>query len=650
VGDVGELTQIHINHTRNLITHLTNLTVGQRPAFEPQASNTDHKSQAQTLLARSILNFEMSEKELEAQLREAACYALTYGDSCITALWNAKQGDEVMRMVVDETGEEVYEVITDDNGNPVMSGDIEYRAVPAYDIIRDPGHESVHNQDWVVIRDYVNRYDLAATYANADDLAEDQFDSEEEYAMAVESIEEAYECIMGAPSKSASNKNKFNIFASGGTYDTDEVVVYYMFHKQTPAMPEGRMVIMVDEGKCSLQDGPLPYASIPVHIISPGQTTGTPLGYTPAFDILSLQQALDATHSTIITNQRAFGVHNIMYPQGSNISAPQISGGMNFIPYVPDVNGGKPETLQLLQTPAELFAYAQTLEQQMETLMGISEVVRGNAMDGNMSGTAMALSASTSIEFSQEFQQSYIKCLEDVGSSIIDIYQTYAEIPRTATIVGKSKAPLLKEWKRDDLAAVDRVTVDVGSPFANSTAGKVQIAQDMLNMELISTPEEYLMVVQTGNLDTLMEGDTSELMNIRAENEYFIRGEPVQTIVTDNHVLHIQEHKSVLASPDSRKDPMVLQATLDHINEHIAMLQNPAIAPLNALLGQPPMAPQQQPTVTDATAAAAETSQVLNNTNPILAAGQEVQPAGMPAMPDNPLTGGPVSEGLIPTQ
>ena len=264
-------------------------------------------------------------------------------------------------------------------------------------------------------------------------------------------------------------------------------------------------------------------------------------------------------------------------------------------------------------------------------------------MNGEMSGTAMALSASTSIQFTQEFQQSYIHCLEQLGESIISIYQTYADIPRTITIVGKSKTQYIKEFNRDDLADIDRVTVDIGSPMATTAAGKVQIAQDLVNMQMISTPEEYLQVLQTGDLDPLLEGDTAELMNIRAENEEFIEGRRVPVIVTDNHLLHIQEHKAVLASPEARREESgILEVTLEHINEHIAMLQNPALAPLNALLGQPAMAqpqPPQNPSVSTTAIQQSDTAEVLDGTNPIQADAMGVEGPSLPGMPKNPLTG-----------
>jgi hypothetical protein len=282
----------------------------------------------------------------------------------------------------------------------------------------------------------------------------------------------------------------------------------------------------------------------------------------------------------------------------------------------------------------------------METLMGISAVVRGDVMNGEMSGTAMALSASTSIQFSQEFQQSYIHCLEQVGQSIVSIYQTYADIPRTVVITGKSKSQYIKEFTRDDLANIDRVVVDVGSPVSKTVAGKIQIAQDLLNMGMIKTPEQYLQVLQTGNLDTMIEGDTAELMYIRSENEKFSEGENVPVVVTDNHILHIQEHKAVLASPEARQDPVVLEATLNHINEHIAMLQAPQLSTLNALLGQPAVPQNQGGGVSAADVNASTTPEVLNGQNPIQQEAMDVGLPNMPSMPTNPLTGQGPEAGL----
>jgi len=65
------LIAVNCNSYRNLIQHIIVNVAGQRPEFNPRASNSDHRSQAQTILAKGILDYVMQAKGLEAALNEA---------------------------------------------------------------------------------------------------------------------------------------------------------------------------------------------------------------------------------------------------------------------------------------------------------------------------------------------------------------------------------------------------------------------------------------------------------------------------------------------------------------------------------------------------------------------------------------------------
>lgn len=71
-------------------------------------------------------------------------------------------------------------------------------------------------------------------------------------------------------------------------------------------------------------------------------------------------------------------------------------------------------------------------------------------------------------------------------------------------------------------------------------------------------------------------------------------------MVTDDHSLHIREHRCVLATPESRQNPDLVANITAHMMEHVGMLADPMLAPLLQVLGQqtlggmmpPPSGPQ----------------------------------------------------------
>lgn len=548
-GTEGELTNLPVNHLRNLAQHVLVMTTATRPTMEARATNTDYKSLTQTMLANGLLDYYMREKRLEKHLKTAVEYAIVMGSGFIKMSWNATSG-------------EMYD-FNEDTHTPIYEGDIEFSNLSPFDVVMDATKES-QNHDWIICRTWKNRFDLAAKYP------------------------EFYDQIMALPSKSEIERFRLT---GANSEETDDVAVYEFFHRKSESLPEGRYMVMLSADIVP-SDSPMPYRSLPVFRISPSDILGTPFGYTTVFDLLPLQEAINSLYSTILSNQSAFGVQNILVPRGADISVSQLTGGLNIIEA--NLQAGKPEALNLTDTPAEVFKFAEMLKQEMETLSGVNSVARGNPEASLKSGAALALVQSMAIQFMSGLQQSYVALIEDVGTSLVGMLRDFAAVPRVAAIVGRNNRTFMKEFKGDDLANVNRVIVDMGNPLARTTAGRVQMAEQMLQMGAIKDPQQYFTVINTGKLDVMTEGTTSELMLIKGENETMMNGESVPVLDIDDHKNHIVEHKAILADPDLRRNPDLVKVVLGHIQEHITALQQ-SDPNLLMLLGQQPLQPPAPP-------------------------------------------------------
>ena len=576
-GEQDELTNLAINHYRNICRHILTMVTAHRPAMEARATNTDYESLVQTKLANGLLDYYMREKRLEDFLSRAAEHAIVFGSGYIKMEWNATSGEiydyvepeyETKKEYNAETGQEVEEQVLDQDGNPIekikgypiYEGDVMFSTVSPFDVVFDSTKEDPSKHDWVLVRTFKNRFDLAAKYP------------------------EYEEDILKQETKS--DKERFNF--TGSFYDqTDDIAVYEFYHKRTEALPEGRYLLFVDSSVV-LMDAAMPYRKLPVYRISPGDILGTPYGYTDTFDLLPIQDALNSLYSAVLTNQNAFAVQNILSPRGADINPQSLSGGLNFIEYNQQV--GKPEALNLTSTPPEVFNFIGVLEKAMETVSGVNSVSRGNPEASLQSGTALALVQSMSLQFISGLQQSYVKLIEDVGTGLVQMLQDFASVPRVATIVGKTNRTYMKEFTGNDLSQVNRVIVDVGNPLAKTTAGRVQMAEQMLQMNLIKTPEQYISVINYGKLETMTDGTDRQLLLIKAENEKMVAGETVQAIDIEPHSLHIKEHRDILADPDLKQDPDLVQRVLGHIQEHIDALRN-ADPDLLMHIGEQPLGP-----------------------------------------------------------
>lgn len=573
-GETGELSNIAVNHYRNIASHIVTMITATRPAFQARSINTDYKSQVQTHLANGLLDYYLREKRLEKYLKTAVEYAVVMGSGYVKMEWNQTAGEIYDTIEPDpdeiagfnEEGEPL-----DEQGNviepfPVYQGDVEFTNLSPFDVVFDSTKETPLQHDWVLCRTFKNKYDLIAKYPELEDK------------------------IRGIMTKSEQQKYRISMSPLDETVD---VPVYEFFHKKTESMPNGRYIMYLDSDTV-LMDTVMPYRSLPVYRISPGDILGTPYGYSPMFDLLPIQDAVNSLYSTVLTNQSAFGVQNVLSPRGNDVRVNQVTGALNFIEYNPVVQGGadgRPQAMNLTNTPAEIFNFMNILERQMETISGVNSVARGNPESSLKSGTALALVQSQALQFISGLQHSYVMLIEDIGTGLIQLLQDFASVPRVAEISGKTNRSKMKEFTSQDIDSINRVVVDVGNSLAQTTAGKVQMADNLMQMGLIQSPEQYFSVLNSGKLETMTEGQNNELLLIKSENEKLTEGNiDVVALATDKHSLHIREHMNVLADPELRLDPELNARVLAHIQEHINLLQtvDPNVLAMN---GEQPLGP-----------------------------------------------------------
>lgn len=604
-GEQEEYLIGHFNHYRNILQHLVNMTTNERPAMEPRASNTDAKSQGQCIIARGALDYYQRERHLDRVFKKATEHGVYLSEGYVVTEWDENLGTDFG--------------VNEKTGAPQKNGDIRFTNVGPFDCFYDYTRDSAAKQDWYIVRFWENRFDYVAKYPELADRI----------------------LLLPRDDKNPRNRRPWYL----DVQDTDIIPVYRFYHAKTPAVPEGRFVEFLASDLVTLDAG-LPYRRVTVRRMMPDEQDGTPFGYTIAFDLLPIQEAIDGLISTILTNAATFGVQNIAIPDGANIDVVVVAGGLNIIKY--DSKTGKPEVLQMLQTPPELFKFADMLVQMLETLAGLNSVVRGNPEASLKSGAALALVASQAVQFNSGLQQSYTSLLEDVGTDIIDILKEYAKTPRIATIAGKSNRAYMQYFKGEDIADIDRVTVERVNPISATTAGKMQIADTLMERNMLHTPDEYIQLVTTGRLDPLIQGQQMQLTLIQAENEDLAEGKEVVALLTDDHVLHIKEHQAVLASPEARQDPAIVQTTIAHLEEHMQILMGGN--PILALLGQPMVAPpaidpNAPPPGGDKNPkpAAGSPAGVVDPTAPLA---KEAEQVNQPNQPTNPQTGQPFNPAV----
>ena len=571
-GDQGEYAVVGVNNFRNLLKQLIILICGNSPSFKCTPSNNDSRSIDQSRLGEDLINYYVAEKEVEELWQQVAELAIVLGEGYMKQTWDPGAGDQYDTEEV-ETEEEVAEgEEPNTTSRPIYEGDLKFEVVTPFDIVYDRQVKNWSQLRWCAVKVYMNRWDLMARYPDAKD--------------EILSIKEDDECML--------IKKDFESLLESYTptlsdSDNDLIPVWEFYHARCDAIPEGRFCLIV--GSEALVDMALPYVDLPIKRMTAGKTLLTGWGYSPSFDLIALQEVLNCGFSTIVTELRSAAVSNWWVPKGDKVSTTSLPGGGRVI----ETNNPPQKIAGVGPDIQQYYEVVGVVNKFMELLSGVNSITRGS-VDAKLSGTAYALLDSKSIQFASDIQRSYYKLLEDTATLAIRILRDFATTKRVITIVGQDKRGIAEvSFEGPDLANFTRFRVQSQNPIFKTTGGKMEIADKLLQNKLINIPQEYLNLIETGQLDPIYESEISEITAIRRENEALLRGEVVQATRYDNHPLHIKEHKILLHNPIVRANPELIQFVCAHILHHNDVWTFVSMNEPNILmtLGIPPAIPPQ---------------------------------------------------------
>ena len=560
-GQDGELAIYSTNHYRNLIRSILAITTSQKPSFDCRALNTDLSTIQRAKLGNDIIDYYMREKKIFKKSKQAAEMSLVMAQSFVVLNWDPDAGKAIDSEPVldpdysgdmpdEDSGEEFSDemYLKDADGEIVekiiYEGDISATIHSPLDVRTDNGCENWDENDWADVRHYKNRWNLIARHPEQKDniLTQDSEDQDKTKHMGLRNLDE----------------------------DSDFIPVYTFYHKPTAALPNGRLMKRLEDGTV-LYDGPYPYGDrFNVFRIAPGEIFGSTEGYTDLYDVLALQDVINTLDSSMFTNQKAFGTQAVAVAEGSNISVEEVSG-MSFVNVPAPLSENMPQPIQLTRTPKEMFDNTQRVERNMEKLSGVNSVVRGDPEHNLKSGVALQRVQAMAIQYNSNFQHSWADLLEGVSTFKLHLLKHFAVNERIIALVGKKKRGAVTSFKKEDIQDLDTVTVDLGNPLSRTIAGRLEIADRLLDKGLLKTPHQYIQVMETGNLEPMTEALDAELDLVRRENEMFMDGAGTDAMVGDSHLMHIKEHRALIADPYVRANDELLSIVLAHIQHHMQL-------------------------------------------------------------------------------
>jgi len=564
-GEQDELIRMKVPLARTRIRQFVSYMAKKKLAFEAITDVTDSDPIQTARLAKSICDTVTKKQRLQEKSEIISEKMLVEGTCFASCLWRDDKG---LILTADTSDQISYE------------GDVSIDIHDLSDVFYDWTAASWDEVPWCVLRIPMQRWDLVA-----------QFPELEEEILELPNYIDNKQLSNYASSRDAYRLNLDPLLQD------NKVSVYHFFYKPSSALPYGRYTIF-GENNTIFYDSPElnVYQGLPISPFFVDQVEGTTLGYPLFSNLLPAQELLDATFSSVATNTQAFSTPIIMTPKGSDISVSDLQS-MNLVQYSPMTavdGGGKPENLQLSQTPPELFNLINLLEKEITDASMINDTLRG-APDANVtSGVMAATLSSNALEFINVASQRLYLGLEFLMNQTIELYKIFASVERLVEISGKSNSSYVRTFKGEDLSSLKQIRIQETNPLLSTTAGRLSISDGLLQIIQQNQPElvqKYIMILEGAPVSELYESEVSEATAVQMEIDAILEGQEVSPIITDNHPLYINAYKKLLYNPIVRTQSELLPIVLDLIQQRL-QLERELDPTLKAILrGQP--VPQQ---------------------------------------------------------
>lgn len=642
-GERGEFVEMAVNEYGGLVEQAYAQLVATKPGFQAVPTSGDYSARAQAAFADKLLTSVDTDNHLEEKEDEATKLGLLCREGWVALSWDKTAGESLGL----------------DGAKVVHDGDVRADVLTMWDVCFDVRSRHKADLQWVAFRRPYNRWDLvAACQPTEADMADPQ---------AVERKARLAEAIKGAPAVTRGDDAqdvRALIFGAGGSEVSDLIDVWELRHLPSPALPQGRLLRFIDSSiiiSDSAADGAgYPYRGLHCEYFEPSKVVGTAAGHSLAWDLLGLQEAVDSVATAMATAGHASGISNIWVQavgtngEPSNLSVSALGSGMRLIQ-----SPTKPEPLHAVQVDPQAVAFLESCRGWMQRRMGLNDVALGDTTKGMPAQLAALLDAKV-VQFWNQAVKSLSVMRARLRTGVLQMYQAFAKTPRVAALAGAGETLEMAEWTRDRLSSVARVTVDEVSAVSKTLAGKMATADLLLERGLINTPDEYLTVKSTGRLEKLTEFKDRNLLRLQQEKEMLQRGiglppvdvmateaamtadpdalpvfdaaaqgEFIRPTIVDTPWLDIAEYAAVLASPEARTRPDVVQACTDAIMFKAQMWRSMPPEIIAALGGvpPPPVGGEMMPPESAAEDAGAPQSEL------------EMRPIEPPKPPPNPLTG-----------
>jgi hypothetical protein len=544
-GNQLEFVRLKVNIWRSYVQRQVTQVLSQDVSLKCIATNNDVSSKLSARLGDDILNYLFKRATQGMKLRDLETVAGFAGNSFAHLRWDQHAGDMVTTQTTVNAPQPDGSTLAVQVPNRQRSGASTVDVCMPWDCFQETRDKS--KSLWRCVRARDNKHNVAATHAANDP---------ELYRKIInESTDDRYEFETLFGMQSIIMK------------DDDCCTVLHFYHARCVSLPNGRYLrilgsIVLLDTECPLSEG------VPVYELCPARFLETTFGYAPAWDLLSIQQALNQIVSDQLSNIATYGRQSIAMEKGTEITAQMLAIGQKGFFYP---QGGKPPSAVLLNDigtgPSVLQEY---LHKMLDVVSGQNAASRGDPESNVKSGQFAALLHTIANEYMSYLQFSTNDCVEALGNGMLDMQRKYGgNTPFLVQLVGIDNRTYVHEYTGVDLEGFKGALVETVPPMLQNLAGRLDLHDKLKDYAPEDRAAAYAFI-ETGRSDEFMRRDRNGKLYIERENERMLSGQQVMVDEYDDPWAHCVEHASALHGllASDRPDPNLAQLLRAHMAEH----------------------------------------------------------------------------------
>lgn len=538
---IGRITKLYQNA---ILSGNPNVTISPKQEKEIQ-----HQKAAE--LHNSVLEHIKQKHNLS---RKKSLWCKDYveiGEVFVKVFWDPQGGIQIgWQPEADESGEPIIDPMTgqyQQSQIPVMSGDLIFRTVHGFDLLRDPSVKAMEDTPHSIIRYMESIKDL-----------QKQFGSDPEKLKFIEE----------------STQDTFRVFqASGNNYQNTKgmTMVREYYFKKCADYPNGYFYITTENG--ILAEGELPFGIWPILSVGFDEVTTSPRARSIIKQLRPYQIEINRAASKMAEHQITLGDDKVFYQSGGKTGSGTNVPGIRSVNYV-----GTPPIVVPGRTGEQYLEYINSQIAEMYQISDVSELDK--EINGQLDPYTLLFRSIRQKQKFSFYSEKFENFLVQVHETALNLFKRYASPQIMIPVLGKNEQVNLEEFKNSTDVCWE-IVVEPMNDDLETKMGKqltlnhiLQYTSSQLDKKDIG---KFLRLSPYLNTEKMFEDMTQDWDNLTNDILALDRGQMPQSNMYENHEYAVKGLIARMKQPDFQfLHPGIQQNYQKKLQEHeqaIAMQQ-----------------------------------------------------------------------------